>query len=191
MKNFPLAPVLLAASMAAAQAAPNDGIVGSYFRVDVGRSSFSLPVTPPRSTSDEHGLAVKVFGGYRFDNGLGLELGYASLGSFSETARVNGVSVKQDGRARSVFGVATSRLPLGESFALHSRLGLSSGKVSGTNLLPPSDDLTGEKTSVMFGLGAEYRPTANVALTLSFDRYGNVSNKVKASSMLFGLHIGL
>ena len=79
-------------------------------------------------------------------------------------------------------------MSVGESLALHGRLGLSSGKVSGTNLLPQGDNLTGAKTSAMFGLGVEYRPRSNVALTLNHDNYGKLSNKVKASAVLFGLH---
>ena len=80
---------------------------------------------------------------------------------------------------------------MGESFALHGRLGLSSGKVSGTNVLPASDNSIGSKTSVLFGLGAEYRPKPNVALTVNYDSYGKLSNNVKASGLVFGLHFTL
>ena len=142
---------LLSTLSLAAQAAPNDGLTGAYARVEVGRSNFGLSSTLPQAGFDDHGQAVKVFGGYRFNENFGLEAGYAALGSFSESVTVGGASVKQDGKARSIFGAATGRLPLGESFALHGRLGLSSGKVSGTNLLPASDNLMGSKTSVLFG----------------------------------------
>ena len=40
----------------------------------------------------------------------------------------------------------------------------------------------------MFGLGADYRPRSNIALTPNYDNYGKLSNKVKASAVLFGLH---
>lgn len=182
---------LLSTLTLAAQAAPNDGITGAYARVEVGRSNFGLSSTLPQTGSDEHGQAVKVFGGYRFNENLGVEAGYAALGKFSESVTVGGVSVKQDGKARSIFGVATARLPLGDSFALHGRLGLSSGKVSGTNLLPASDNLVGSKTSVLFGVGGEYRPKPNVALTVNYDSYGKLSNNVKASALLVGLHFTL
>ena len=182
---------LLSTLSLAAQAAPNDGLTGAYARVEVGRSNFGLSSTLPQAGSDDHGQAVKVFGGYRFSENLGVEAGYAALGSFSESVTVGGASVKQDGKARSIFGAATGRLPLGESFALHGRLGLSSGKVSGTNLLPASDNLMGSKTSVLFGVGAEYRPKPNVALTVNYDHYGKLSNNVKASTLVVGLHFTL
>lgn len=182
---------LLSVFALAAQAAPNDGLTGAYARVEVGRSNFSLSSALPQAGSDEHGQAVKVFGGYRFNENLGVEAGYAALGKFSESVTVGGASLKQDGKARSIFGAATGRLPLGESFALHGRLGLSSGKVSGTNVLPVSDSLMGSKTSVLFGVGAEYRPKPNLALTVNYDSYGKLSNNVKASALVFGLHFTL
>ena len=182
---------LLSTFALAAQAAPNDGLTGAYARVEVGQSNFSLSSALPQTGSDEHGQAVKVFGGYRFNENLGVEAGYAALGSFSESVTGGGASVKQDGKARSAFAAVTGRLPLGESFALHGRLGLSSGKVSGTNLLSASDSLMGSKTSALFGLGAEYRPKPNIALTVNYDSYGKLSNKVKASALVFGLHFTL
>ena len=175
----------------AAQAAPNDGIVGAYARVEVGRSNFGLSSTLPQVASNEHGQAVKLFGGYRFNENLGVEVGYTALGSFTKSVIVAGASVKQDGSARSVFGVATGRMPVANSFALHGRLGLSFGKVSGTNLLSEGDNLMGSKTSVLLGLGTEYRPKLNVALTVNYDSYGKLSNSVTASALVFGLHFTL
>lgn len=191
MKSSLLAPAILCALTTAAQATSNDGIVGAYARVEVGRSNFGLSSTSPQAGSDDHDQAVKIFGGYRFHDGFGIELGYAALGSFSQSTTVGNAGDKQDGKGRSVFGAATGRVPVRESFALHGRLGLSSGKVSGTSLLPQGDNLMGERTSVLFGLGAEYRPRSNVALTLNYDNYGKLSNKVKASALLFGLHFTL
>ena len=182
---------LLSTLTLAAQAAPNDGLTGAYARVEVGRSNFGLSSTLSQAGSDDRGQAVKVFGGYRFNERFGVEAGYAALGSFSESVTVGGASIKQDGKARSIFGAATGRLPLGESFALHGRLGLSSGKVSGTNLLPASDNLMGSKTSVLFGVGAEYRPKPNVAITVNYDNYGKLSTNVKASALVVGLHFTL
>jgi OOP family OmpA-OmpF porin len=175
----------------AAQAAPNDGLVGGYARVEVGRSYLGLSGKLPRASTDEHGSAIKAFAGYRFDENLGVEAGYAALGSFSETLDVGGASITQDGKARSIFGMGTYRLPLGESVALHGRLGLSAGKVSGTNVLPAGDKLTGSKTSVLVGFGAEYRPRPNLALTVNVDSYGKLSNNVNASALVFGVHFTL
>ena len=191
MKSSIVAVALLSTLTFAAQAAPNDGIVGAYARVEVGRSNFGLSSSQPQVAASEHDQAIKLFGGYRCNENLGVEVGYTALGSFTKSVIVGGASVKQDGTARSVFGVATGRMPVAESFALHGRLGLSFGKVSGTNLLPEGDNLMGSKTSVLFGLGAEYRPMPNVALTVNYDSYGKLSNSVTASALVFGLHFTL
>ena len=188
MKSSLFLLTLLSTLTLAAQAAPNDGIVGPYARVEVGRSNFGLSSALPQTASDKHGQAAKLFGGYRFDENLGFEAGYAALGSFSESVTLGGASVKQDGKARSIFAVATGRLALGESFAVHGRLGLSSGKVSGTNGLPAANSLMGSKSSVLFGVGAEYRPRPNVALTLNYDSYGKLSYKVTANALVVGVH---
>lgn len=191
MKSPILALAILGALTSQAQAAPNDGIVGAYARVEVGASNFGLSGTPLQSGSDNHGQAAKVFGGYRFDAGLGFEVGYAALGSFSEVVTVGGASGQQDLKGRSVFAAATGRWPVGESFALHGRLGLSSGRVFGADRLPQADQRMGRKTSPLIGFGAEYRPRSNIALTLSYDNYGKLSNEVRASALLFGLHFTL
>jgi OOP family OmpA-OmpF porin len=191
MKSSILALAILGVLSSQAQAAPNDGIVGAYARVEVGASSFGLSSTSLQSRSADHGQAAKIFGGYRFDAGPGIEVGYAALGSFGEVVAAGGTSGQQDLKGRSVFAAATGRWPMGESFALHGRLGLSSGRVFGTDRLPQADQRIGGKTSALIGLGAEYRPRSNIALTLSYDNYGKLSNEVRASTLLFGLHFTL
>ena len=160
---------------------PNDGITGLYARVEVGRANFDLSNGLPGQTLSQRGNAVKVFGGYHFNPNYGVEAGYAALGSLTTSAM-------QDGKASSVFGAATGRLPLGDSFALHGRLGASHGKVSGTDSAPNSSTVFGSKNSVLLGVGAEYRPKPNIALTLKYDSFGKLSNNVDASSVVFGLH---
>lgn len=191
MKSSILALAILGVLSSPAQATPNDGIVGAYARVEVGASHFGLASTSLQLRSDDHGQAAKIFGGYRFDAGVGIEAGYAALGSFSEPVMVGGAISQQELKGRSVFAAATGRWTVGESFALHGRLGLSRGRVFGTDRLPPADQRIGAKTSALIGLGAEYRPRSNVALTLSYDHYGKVSNEVRASTLLFGLHFTL
>jgi OOP family OmpA-OmpF porin len=195
MRPFILAIALFSTAPAIAPsvaiAAPNDGITGAYVRVDIGRSDFRLSSATPRSNPDDQGQVIKLFGGYRFNENLGVELGVAALGSIGATVEVAGQGVDARAKGRAVFGVATGRLPLGESFALHGRLGLSAGKVSGSDGLPPSDSPLGSRTSAMAGLGVEYRPRPHVALTFGYDDYGRLSRNAKASAVLLGLHVTL
>ena len=171
-----------------AHAAPNDGITGLYARVEVGRANFDLSNGVPGQTLNQRGNAVKGFGGYRFNPNYGVEAGYAALGSFTTGTGAGGTSAMQDGKASSLFAAATGRLPLAEAFAVHGRLGVSHGKVSGADPAPGSSTVLGSKNSVLLGVGAEYRPKPNVALTLNYDSFGKLSNNVDASSLVFGLH---
>ncbi len=180
---------LLAASSIAAQAAPKDESIGPYAGAEIGRSNFSLKSTNPVTASDKHGNALSIFGGYNFDPNFGAEVGYTRFGSFSATESVGGVSTQQDGSARSVYGVGTARARLSESFGVHGRAGVSFGKVSGTNVLPASDQLTGSKTSLLVGLGADFKLTPNVTLTADYDHYGKLSNNVKANTLMFGAKV--
>ena len=84
---------------------------------------------------------------------------------------------------------ATGRLPLGDAWALHARLGLSFGQVSGTAVLPTANTLMGNQRSLLSGVGVEYKPRPNLALTVNVDRYGKLSNSVRASSLVLGAHI--
>ena len=46
----------------------------------------------------------------------------------------------------------------------------------------------GSANSLLIGVGAEYRPRSNVALTVNYDSYGKLANNVKADSLVFGVH---
>jgi opacity protein-like surface antigen len=180
---------LAAAFSVAAQAAPRDESIGPYAGAEVGRANFSLKNTNPVTASDKSGNAISIFGGYNFDPNFGAEVGYTRFGSFSETESVGGVDTRQDGSARSFYGVGTARAKLSDSFGVHGRAGVSFGKVSGTNVLPASDQLTGSKTSLLVGLGADFKLTPNVTLTADYDHYGKVSNNVKANTLMFGAKV--
>lgn len=189
MKTHIILASIVAAFSVAAQAAPKDQTVGPYAGAEVGRANFSLSNTNPVTASDKSGNALSIFGGYNFDPNFGAEVGYTRFGSFSETETIGGVGVKQDGSARSFYGVGTARANLSESFGVHGRAGVSFGKVSGTNVLPVSDQLTGSKTSLLVGVGADFKLAPNITLTADYDHYGKLSNNVKANTLMFGAKI--
>ncbi|WP_164885182.1 outer membrane beta-barrel protein [Rubrivivax rivuli] len=189
----PFLPGLLAlcAAIPAAVAAPNDGVVGAYARVDVGRSHFARMPSTVLQVADSQDLAVKFYLGYRFDERLGLEAGHVRLGSFSEVDRQGDAGPPLGRSARAWFVAASGRLAVAPSLFLQGRLGLSAGRVSGATRPSTTSTLTGDRTAVMLGLGAEYRPSPRLTLTLNHDSYGRVAAHVKARALLFGLHITL
>lgn len=180
--------MLAIASPQAANADTATQETGPYVGAALGRTSFSAKgLGLPRTASDESAQASKVYGGYRFSNTVGVEAGYVRLGSLSETLTVGANPVTQTTSARSLYVAATSRLPLSTDFALTGKAGISFGRASGANLLPAASDMSGSKRSFMWGVGAEYQLTSATALTVDFDHFGPVSDKVRANLFSAGV----
>jgi OmpA-OmpF porin, OOP family len=186
--RFKLAVIALALSAAGgAHAAKADDITGPYVGAALGRSSFGTQgLGSPKLGSDEHDRALKIYGGYQLNDYFGVQGGYVRLGKLEDRFNVGGASVTQSVSGRSLYLAGTGRLPLGDSFALTGKAGLSFGKASGTNVLPAADSLVGSKRSLMVGAGAEYRFNRDFALTVDYERYGKLSNKVKADALFVG-----
>ena len=170
-----------------AHAAKSDDATGLYVGGGLGGSAFSAGATSsPKISTDETGRALKVYGGYQLHENFGVEAGYVRLGRLEDKFNVGGTTVKQSVTGRSLYVAGTGRLLLSESFALTGKAGISFGKTSGTNVLASADSLIGSKRSLMVSVGADYRLNRNVALTVDYERYGKLSNRVKADALLVG-----
>jgi OOP family OmpA-OmpF porin len=160
----------------------------------IGRSSFSLsnansvPVPWGGEKGSKSGTAYKLYGGYRFTETFGVEAGYARLGRVSQWTSVRGLSTLQNGSGQVFYAAATARLPLGDSFALNGRLGVSRGRISGgDNWVPANQRISGSATGVMAGFGAEYRMTKNLSVTADYDYFGKLSKQAKGGMLSVGL----
>jgi hypothetical protein len=95
--------------------------------------------------------------------------------------------VTQTATSQSTYLAGTARLPLGQSFALTGKLGVSFGKVADA---PPSTALTilllGSKTSILIGTGAEYVLNHKVSFSVELESYGKISSQVKGNSLTVG-----
>lgn len=182
---------LLGAASLPAQAASNsaEDVTGPYIGGALGRSDFNHHnLGVPRVGGDEHDTAGKVYGGYRFNEFFGVEGGYARLGSFTERVTLgNGSTVDQNGRGRSFYVAGTGRYALSQKFALTGRLGLSSGRVSGTSVMPAGTKVIGSSGALMVGVGAEFQIAQKIALTLDYDRFGRLSDKISGNLISAGV----
>ncbi len=175
-----------AATLPAQAADKQTGYIGGA----IGRSSFNTrDLNLPNPGGDERDTAGKLYGGYQFNDTFGIEGGYVRLGKFSERVTLgSGSTVTQEGRARSFYLAATARMPLSEQFSLNGRLGVSAGRVSGTNVLPSGSQMIGSTTSLpMIGVGAEYKVSQYVSLTVDFDHFGRVSDKITGNLVSAGV----
>ncbi len=161
---------------------------GPYIGGSITRSDFNPEVLGLPSVSAEHaGLGGKAYGGYRFNEYVGIEAGYADLGSITGTQVANGATFEQRAKARAYYGAVTGRMPVSEAFALTGKLGVSYGRVRGDSTASAPTDLRGPRRSFMYGLGVEYRVSPRVAVVAEFERFGRVSDNVSASAVSAGI----
>ncbi|MFL6603405.1 MAG: outer membrane beta-barrel protein [Steroidobacteraceae bacterium] len=182
-----IAIAILAGGASASHATSPFDLPRSYVGIAGGRADFSEPKPTLPVSEEKQGLMGKLYGGFRFTDNFGVEVGYSRLGSFSRRLMTNGEEVRQKGIGSSFYAAMTGRMPLGESFAVNCRLGLSSGKFSATGEPPAGEPvLAGTKRSALVGIGAEYRFSPQFSLNADYDYYGKLSNSVKAGALMFG-----
>jgi OmpA-OmpF porin, OOP family len=176
---------LSAAHVNAAETTPTSGV---YAGASLGRTSFSADSSGlPVGGRDDTALAGKLYLGYRLGEYFGVEAGYARLGSLAQTVSFGNAEVTQTAKGRSLYTAVTGRMPVAPQVALTGKAGLSFGKVSGANVLPVSADLTGSRRSFMFGVGAEYQMSPQIALVADFDHFGKLSDKARANLLSAGM----
>jgi len=171
-----------AAALAAVGAQAGDSRdTGAYAGIALGASSFSADGAA-NVDDDGYGSTFRVYGGYHFTDLLGAEVGFARIGDVTQKFEDTTSTLK----ARSAYVAATARLPLTQTISVGGKLGVSFGEISGDDL-PSAPKATGRKRSVMAGLNAQYQPWDRIALTVSYDYHGKLSDDISASSLTAGV----
>ena len=156
MKKLMIALIATTAAMGAAQA---QSLAGKAY---VGAAA----ATAKNQTLDHHKADGKLFGGYNFDEKLGLEAGVTNF--HSTDFRRGAVSGSTEGY--STYVAAKYTMPVNEQLSAYGKLGLSHSerKLNTSTGGRFKDDDTGAYA----GLGLEYKLNQNVALTAEYERYG-------------------
>lgn len=141
---------------------------------------------------DARDAAWKIFGGYRFNDWLGVEAGYVDLGRHSMLTTMQGgdpplpASIFIERRLSGFGADLLASAALGGNFALLGRLGVLRSRLRATARLEGnigfSNGTTDERTRsassdevlLRYGAGAEWWPRANLGLRLEWERYANV-----------------
>ena len=165
---------MLAASQASAQ--------GYYIGGSVGESDAddgnAIPGLITSGTVDGKDSGMKFFGGYQFNQNLGVELAYVDLGkaNYSGTffgSPVTGGTLKTSGFNASAVGT----LPLNPSFSVFAKIGLylweaKARDVTGGVPFSGKDD----GTDLSFGFGGAYNVTKNFSVRAEWEQYEAVDN---------------
>jgi OmpA-OmpF porin, OOP family len=199
MKNtLPLLAVLCSAAIASsafAQTPQRDfravtgAYVGGAFGAFGARATGVALKDGPSNTS-KNGTGGKLFTGLQFTENFAVELGAMRSSTLKRSFVVNNTNVAQSGHVNAFYLAGTGRLPIGEHFAATARLGVARSKFSGTNVLPIASAITGNKTGILFGVGAEYRFTPKIAATLDYDYLPKTSKHLKSGMISLGIKVG-
>jgi OOP family OmpA-OmpF porin len=189
MKKKFFATILGAALVVPFSAQAAGGYAGGAF----GQSTYDIEDPLPTATSrDEKGNAWKLYGGYEFNQNWGVEGGYANLGKMRNVYNESGISVATAVKSYSLYVAGTGTLPLNDQFSLFGKLGLATNHVSVSATATAaggsgSATATDSKSGLMFGVGAAYAFTKNVALTMEYEDFGKSSGDVKAQMWSLGV----
>jgi OOP family OmpA-OmpF porin len=168
---------------------------GFYAGVGIGSSSTSISksdirndladigITGTATSLDDSDTAWKLYGGYRFNPYLGLELGYVDLGSISSTIVTTAPSAANIHTSTDTDGfslVAVGTWPVTSKFDLFAKVGAyhwntdaSATAIVGGSVVKVSDDDSG--TDLTYGFGAGYRFTKNVGVRGEWEVYKDVA----------------
>ena len=153
MKKLMIALIATAAVAGTAQAQTNAG------RGYVGVSAVSAKNT----TLDAHKADGKLFGGYQFDERVGVEAGWVNH-------HTSDFGVRGQTEGWGSYVAAKYTLPLNEQTSAYAKVGIShSERELGDNL---GQRFKEDDTGGYGGLGIEYKLNQNVALLAEYERFG-------------------
>ncbi len=149
-----IANALVCVSLLGAAAAHAEGLsIGG----SLGNSRYQSDDIGGAPTTDRSSSGGKIYGGYSFTPNLGVEAGYARLGTIKSST----ADVKADG----YFVDAVGTLPLGNNFSALARVGAFNGKLDSS--LAGSD----RGNSIKVGAGVQYDFDKNLGVRGEWERY--------------------
>lgn len=157
----------------------------AYVDANVGQSQYNLETGGVALTSQgSDPTAYKVGVGYNFTPNFGVELGYADLGTQTNTYSFGGAGLNADLKTTSTYLAGTATAPIGDKFMVFGKLGASWNRSSGSvdsGVLQVSD--TGRKTGLLANVGAGYKFTDNIAATVQYDSFGHIDENSSRAGM--------
>lgn len=160
-----LAVALLSVFAAPAFAGSVD-MTGFYAGVTLGTGSTNFTAPTGSAVIVENSKSKPVYGlvgGYRYSQNLAVEAAYTGVGYFYTTVGAAKYLSKQI--AFSVAAIGT--YPINDTFSIYGKLGVASSS-SENNAVAEQNT---RRFGPVFGVGAEYKFTPNIAARLGVDRY--------------------
>lgn len=185
-----------AATLASGSAVAADE--GFYVAIDAGQSRAKDACTgiPAGFSCKNTGTAVRIGGGYQFNNNVGAELSYGDYGSNKASGTVAGIPIAASLKASGFEAALVGLLPLSESFALTGKLGIANTKIKGQGVSGGfTVSASATSTTGSYGIGMRYDLSKSVALRAQYEDLGKVGDaattgKSKLTLLTLGLTFG-
>ena len=153
---------------------------------NVGTSRVSNFDCDGADSCDESDTGVKIYGGYKFGSGFGVEGFYADLGEAKASGEIEGIPLSMKLKSRAIGVAATYTADLGASFQFAGRVGFASVKTElDATLDSESGSIDESNTKPWIGLSLGYKFTPNVSAQLAWDRTQGEIEGEKATYNLF------
>jgi len=135
------------------------------------------PAVPQIEDTD---VGYRHFGGYRFSRHWGVELGYSEVGRADGAAERDSFPTHKPGYQTNAWTLAgTGVLPIGNSFSVQGRLGLSVAAPDA--MLGAAGPGLGSafpryRSGVLWGFGGQYDLTGSVGLRVDYNNFGRLAD---------------
>lgn len=175
--------VLLSVFVAAPAMADNTGKF--YVAADLGKASYSNVVSIWGPTFPNPSV-FRVAGGYHVSGNVAVELGYSNFG---DSTIDYGSTGKEILSLTSMQFAAVGSYPLSTELDLIGKLGIANNNVDYQDT-GFAISASSSKTSLMFGLGAQYHVNQQLSLRALYDNYGafdDSADPIKATSFTVGV----
>lgn len=175
-------------AQAQAQTTGTQEVTGPYIGAAFGPAFGDREIDDANSRNDEHlGRGAKIYVGYQLTEHFGVQAGYVRLHELNRNTGSGATLIEQTATGHSTYVAGTGRWPLGQSFALTGKVGVSFGKVTDASpITAATRSLLGSNTSLLIGSGAEYVLNRNVAFSAELESYGKLSGRVKGHTLSLG-----
>ncbi|MHB8252533.1 MAG: outer membrane beta-barrel protein [Acidiferrobacter sp.] len=143
-------------------------------------NDIAAAMSAPYGTYTRSRGTFNLFGGYRFNRYIGIELGYTDFGTYNLTAidLASNTTYSESDNISALSVAAVWTYPVSRAFSLFYKLGLAftndSETCSSNSFACPSHSSTG--VNPVLGIGGSVNVSREVSINLEFDEYSNVGN---------------
>jgi len=194
MKSYLLSALLAGVAGMAMAETPGPYVYGgagiAFGKVDQGKANADaaryLGAPNVSSSVDKDPAAFKLQGGYGFGGIFAVEAGYVKTRDYGYDVHAPQVAhASADVDIWNVVGVA--KIPVANGFSAITRLGVASVRANGSGAIV---GLSGRKTGLTGGVGAQYDFDRNLFINTTWDTYATPSGSKLGNIVLWNVGIG-